>query len=150
MVYFIIINSIDWSGIRIWNRLRGILKRIILRLNPNITIINGMVIESSHNIRNHRTGFVRRSTWFEVNFWRLAVTISWWLSCLITMKCVELVHISHKYGWEEVRFMGNVCISLLSNFYTASANMFVENTEICNDWIESCCYIFGRIWIPNG
>ena len=67
LVHFIIINLFDQSGVRIWNRVRGRLKLIILRLNINITVINDMMIKYPHDSQKYRTGFGRICLGFEVN-----------------------------------------------------------------------------------
>ena len=139
------INWFEWSGILIWYRVRGRLQWIFLRVNLNITIIKGMMIKSPHDRQNNRTGFGRRCIRFEVNWWRLAVTISWWLSWFIATNCVELVHISHKTGWEEVRDTDYTGISLVYNSSTEFSNNLLSNAENRNDWLESCCIIFSGI-----
>ena len=67
-------------------------------MNLNINIINSMIIKSLHDRQNHRTDFGIRGPGFEVNFWRLAVLLSWCLSWFITTKGVKLTHISSKLG----------------------------------------------------
>ena len=51
MLHFIIIHLFNWSGVWIWNRfivrVRFFWK--FLRVNLNITIINGMIIKSPHD-----------------------------------------------------------------------------------------------------
>ena len=75
MILFIIINWFNRSGVWIWNW-------FIVRLNwkiwsgkINTAIINGNMIKSPHDIYNHRVGFVMGCPRFEVNFWRLDVTL---------------------------------------------------------------------------
>ena len=57
-------------------------------VNLNITTINGMMIKSIHDIQNHSTGFEERGPGFEVSFWRLDVTLYWWLSWFFAKKVV--------------------------------------------------------------
>ena len=45
MVHFIIIDLFDRSGVWIWYRFRVIFNWKLLRVNLNITIINGMMIK---------------------------------------------------------------------------------------------------------
>ena len=54
MVHFIIINWFDRSGFWIWNRFIVRFNWKLLRLNLNITIINGMMIKYPHDSWNHR------------------------------------------------------------------------------------------------
>ena len=92
-----------------------------------------MMIKSTHDSQNHRTIFGRRSPGFELNLWRLAVTLSWWISWFITMKEVELVNIYYKTWWEEVRDKDDSGISLMYNYSTESANSILSNAESCNN-----------------
>ena len=145
LVHFIIIYWSDCSGILIWNRVRGIFKSIFWKVNHNITIINDMMIKSPRDIRNHRTGFRRGGPAFEVSFPRLAGPLSWWLSCFIYMKGVELVHIYYNNWWEEDKATNNVGINLVSNSSTSFENILLPNAEIYNNFLESCCIIGGGI-----
>ena len=87
-------------------------------MNLNIIIINSMMINYPHDIQNHRAGFGKRGTGFEVNFWRLTVPLSWWLSWFITKMGVELVNFSSKTWWEEFWATDNSGIRLVSNSST--------------------------------
>ena len=91
MVHLIIINLFDRSGVWIWNRFRVIFNCKLLRLNLNITIINFMTINFSHDSWNYRDDFGRRCTEFEVSFWSLDVPLYWWLIWFFTMKEFELI-----------------------------------------------------------
>ena len=57
------------------------------------------------------------------------------------MKGVELVHLSSKTCWEDVRYVDNPGISLVSNSSTAFSNNPLLEAEIFNNWLESCCII---------
>ena len=59
---------------------------------------------------------------FEVNFWRLAITLSWWISCFITTKGIKLFSLSYQTLWEEVRTTDDVGINLVSNYSTVFKN----------------------------
>ena len=122
MIYFIIIHWFYWSGVHIWNIFISILKWILLRVNLNIIITNIMMIKYPYNIRNHRTGFGRRDPWFEGDLWRFAVPLSWRTIWFITMKVIELVHLSSKTWWELVRATDDSGISLVSNYSIELAN----------------------------
>ena len=86
-----------------------------------------MMIKYPHYIPNHSTGFGRRGPIFEFNFWRLSVPLYWWISWFITMKGVELVHISSKTWREEFRPMDGSGIILVSNYSTVIANNLLSN-----------------------
>ena len=118
MLHFIIINWFNHSGVQIWNRFRGRFKWIVLRMNLNITIINGTMIKSTHDNRKHRTRFERRCMVFEVNCYKLAIPLSWFISWFITMKGVELFNIYSKTWWEEVRSTDDAGIRIVSNSST--------------------------------
>ena len=70
------------------------------------------------------------STLFVVNF-------------LFTMKVVELIHLSSKTLWEEVRPIFDAGISLVSNPSTVFTNNLMSNAESCNNWMERLCIIVG-------
>ena len=118
----------------------------IWRVNLNTTIINGIMIKSHHNIWNQKNGFWKRGPGFEVRFWRLAVTLYWWLSWFITTKGVEFVHLSSKTWWEEVRATDNLGISLVSNYFTEYANNLLSNVNIYNKCLYDFCIIVDGIW----
>ena len=149
LVNFIIINWFDCSGIRIWNRVKCRFHWIIWRVNFNTTIINGMIIKSTHGRPNHRTCYRRICLIFEVKWWISDVPLFWWLIWFTTTKCVGLVHISSNTGWEEVRSTDDTCISLVSNYYTELVNNILPDAESYNDCLESCCIIVGVIWSAN-
>ena len=145
MVHLIIINLFDHSGVWIWNIFRVRFNWKIWRVKLNITIINGTMIKSPHDSWNYRTGFGRRGTGFEVICWRLDVPISWWISWLITTKGIELIHLSSKNWWEEVRAMDDAGIRLVTNTPTAFTNIFLSHADRFNNWMESWCIIvYGR------
>ena len=141
MVHLIIINWFNQSGFWIWNRFRVKLKWKLWRVKLNITIINGIITKSTHDIWKHRTGFGRRGPEFEGSCWRLSVTLSWWFIWFFTMKGIEWIHISSKTWWEEFRSMDDTCISLVFNPSTSSANILLYHAESCNNWMEICCII---------
>ena len=60
---------------------------------------------------------------------------------LITIKGVELVHLSFKNCWEEVRATDYAGISLVSNSSVSFANNIISKAEICNNWLEILCII---------
>ena len=64
IVHFIIIHWFDWSVIWVWNRVRGGFQCIIWSVSLYITIINGIVIHSPHDIRNNSTCLSRRGEGF--------------------------------------------------------------------------------------
>ena len=99
-------------------------------MNLNITIINGMMIKYPHDSQNYRAGFGRRGLGFEVNFCMLTNPLYWWISWFITMKVIELVHVSSKNWWEEVRDTDDAGISLVSNYSISFSNSILLNTEI--------------------
>ena len=92
-----------------------------------------MMIKSPFGSLNHRNGFGRRGPVFEVIWWRLDVTLYWWISWFITMEGVELVHLSSKTWWEEVRATDNTGINLVSNYSTEFINNILYYTEIFNN-----------------
>ena len=145
MVHFIIVNWFHRSGVQIWNRFRGRLKWILWRVNLNITIINGIMINYSHDSWNHRTGFGRRGPGFEVNCLRLSIPFSWCIKWFITSKGVELVHFYSKTWWEEIRAKDDSGISLVSNSFTEFGNNVLSNAKSCNKCLESCCIIVDEI-----
>ena len=61
------------------------------------------------------------------------------------MKGVQLVHISSKTFWEEVRSTDDTGISLVSNTSTAFANSLMLNLESYNNCLESFWIIVGVI-----
>ena len=146
MVHFIILNLLDRGGVLIWNRFRGRFSWKLWRANLNIIIINGMVITSTHDRWNHRAGFGRRGTGFEVSFWILAVSLSWWLIWFFTMKGVELIHLYSTTQWEEFRATDDSGISLVSNPSIAFTNSLLSHMESCNISLERCYIIFDEIW----
>ena len=146
MVHLIIINWFDRSGIWIWNRFRVRFNCKLWRTNVNITIINEMMIKSLHDSWNHRTDFGRRSTVFEVIFWRLTVPLFWQIIWFINMKGVDLVHIYYKNWLEEVMAPDNSDTRLISNHSTVFANNLLSKAEICNDWLDNCCIVVGGRW----
>ena len=141
MIHFIIINLFYWSGVWILNISRVRFNWKFWRVNLNITIINGMMIKSSHDSWNNRAGFGRGGPIFEVKWWKLAVTLSWYLSWLFTSKGVEWINISSKTWWEEFRAMNDSGISLLSNPSKGFSNTLLSKVERFNNWLESCCII---------
>ena len=82
---------------------------------------------------------------FEVNFWRLDITLYWCISWFITIKDVELVQISSKTWWEEVRATDDAGIILVSNPSIEFENSHMSNAESCNYWLETLCIIVGEI-----
>ena len=146
MVYFIIINLFDHSGVWIWNRFRIIFKWKLWRMDLNITVINGMMIEYPHDSWNHRTDFGRRVPGFGVRFWRLAVPLYWWLSWFITIKVVEFIHLYSKACWEEFRATDDAGISFVSNPSTAPANNILSHVERYNNYLESWCISVDGRW----
>ena len=146
MVYLIILNWFDWSGVRIWNRFIVIFKWKLWRVNLNITIINGIMIKSPHDSWNNMTGLRRRVTRFEANFRSLAFPLSWYFSWFITMKDVELVHLSSGTWWDKVRATDDAGIRLVSNSSTAFTNSLLYHAYSCNNWLESWCIIFDGKW----
>ena len=145
MVYLIIINWFYRSFICIYNRSIVRFNWKIWRVNLNITIINGTIIKSTHDSWNHRTGFGRRITVFEVSCWRLAVPLSWWISWFLTMKGVELINIYSKTWLEESRATDDSGISLVYNSSTQFTNNLLSHAESCNNCLESCCKIVDGI-----
>ena len=81
------------------------------------------MIKSPCDSKNHRTGFGRRGPGFEVNYWRLAITLSWWINWFITTKGIGLVHIYSKNCREEVRATDDAGISLVSNYPKTFSNL---------------------------
>ena len=146
MVYFIIIDWFNRSGVWIWNWFRVRINWKLWSGNFNITNINGMMINSPHDSWNHKVGFGRRGTGFEVSCRRLAVPFSWWLIWFITMKCIELIHISHKTWWEEFWTTDDAGIRFVSNYSTAFTNALLYHAEIYNNWLGSWCLIVDGIW----
>ena len=145
-VHFIITNWFDWNAVHIQNIVICRFKWILWRINLNINIINGIMIKYTHDGKNHRTSFGRRGIGFELICWKLSVPLSWWLSWFITIKVVELDHLSSKTWWEEVRAMYDSVISLVSNYSTSFVNSLLLNVENYNECLESCCSIVGLIW----
>ena len=145
MVHFIILNLLDRGGVLIWNRFRGRFSWKLWRANLNIIIINGMVITSTHDRWNHRAGFGRRGTGFEVSFWILAVSLSWWLIWFFTMKGVELIHLYSTTQWEEFRATDDSGTSLVSNPSTEFKHSLLYHAKSCNIWLEICCIIVDGI-----
>ena len=116
-----------------------------LRVNLNITITNGIMINYPHDRWNHRTGFGKIGPGLEMICWRFSVPIYWWLGWFFTINVIELVCLYYKTWWEEVMDTYNAGISLVSNSSTALSNNLLSNVERCNNWLESCCIIFGGI-----
>ena len=146
MVHFIITNWFNWSGVWIWNWFRVKFNWELWRVNLNITIINGIIIKSTQDSWNNRTGFGGRGPGFEVICWRLAVPIYWWFIWFFTIKGVELICLSSKNWWEELRDTDDACISLVSNISTWSANTILSHVESCNNCLDRCCIIVDGIW----
>ena len=146
VVHFIIIDWFYWSGVCIWNIFRIRFNWEIWRVNLKTTIINGIIIKSTHDIWNHKTGFWRKNTGFEVSCWRLALPISWWISWFITMKGVEYIHLSSKTRWEEFRATDDSVIILVYNPSTAFTNNLLYHAKICNSYLETWCIIIGGRW----
>ena len=69
IVHFIITNWFDWSGVRIWNIFRVRLEWKLWRVNLNITITNGTLINPPRDSWNQRDDFGRICTGFEVCCW---------------------------------------------------------------------------------
>ena len=113
-------------------------------MNLKITIINCTMINFTQDIWNHMTGFGRSVQVFEVIWWKLAVPLSWWISCLIDMKGIELVHMYLKTWWEEVRATYDAGISLVYNFPTKFSNCLLYDTGKYNTRIKSLCIIVGE------
>ena len=100
MVHFIIIYWFNQSDVWILNILRVKLNWNLLRVNLNITIIHVIMIKSPHDSLNNRAVVGRRGPGFEVSFWRLAVSLSWWLIWFFAMTVIEPIHLSSKTWWE--------------------------------------------------
>ena len=60
-------------------------------------------------------------------FWRLDVTLSWWISWFITMKGVEMIHIFSKTWWEGLWATDDAGISLVFNTSTSFANTLLSD-----------------------
>ena len=143
MFHIITINFFEQSDVWIWNRFRVRFKCKLWRVNLIVAIINIMMIKYPNDSWKQRPSFGRIDPWFEVIFCRLDVPLSWWLSCLITMKRVELVHLSSKTWWEEVRATDGSYLSLVSNSSTAFANNIMFNEGSWNNWLYCCCINIG-------
>ena len=65
---------------------------------------------------------------------------------LLTMKGVELIHLSSKTLWEEVSSTNDAGRSLMSNHSTAFANTLLSHTDSWNNWLERCSIIFDWRW----
>ena len=115
MVHFIIINLFDWSCVCIWNILIVRFNWKIWGVKLNITIINGIMIKYPRDSWNHRNGFGRRGTGFEVICWRLDVPFYWCLIWLFTMNRAEPINIYSNTWWEEFRDTDDVGIILVFN-----------------------------------
>ena len=139
MVHLIIIHLFDWSGVWIWERFRVRVVWKILRVNLNITIINGVMINYPHDIQNHRTGVGRRCPGFEVIICRFSVPLSWCISWLVTMKLIELFNLYYNTWWYSVSSTDYSGIVPMSNSYTVFSNNIPCNAEIFNNWMESYC-----------
>ena len=146
MVHFITINWLNYNGVWIWNRVRGIYKWILLRINLNIYIINGIKIHYIYDIQNHRNSFGGRCPLFEVKCCSLAVTNSWWIKCFVTTKGVELVHISSKNFWKEVRSTDYAGVILDSNYTKSFINSLLSNANIWNNWLDIFYISLCVIW----
>ena len=144
MVHLVIINWFDWSGICMCNIFRVRFKWKQLMVNLNITITNDMIIKSPHDSWNHKTGFGRRRPLFEVSCWRLSVLLSWWISWFVTMKSIELIHLSSNTLWEYFSSTDNAGIRLVYSYYALFSNNLLSNLEIFNNWLDSCCIIVGE------
>ena len=133
MTHFIIINWFKRSGVWIRNW-------FIVRLNWkiwsggfNITIIYGIMIKFPRDSWNHRFFNGSRGPLFEVIYRRFAVTFYWWLFCFVTMKCIELIHVSLKNWWEGFLTTDDACISFLYNSSTSFTNTILYHAESCNN-----------------
>ena len=146
MFHFIIVNWFDQSSVWVWNRFKFWFNWKLWRVNHNLTIINGMMIKSPYDSWNHRPDFWTRGPVFEGICWRLAVSLSWFLSQIITIKGVELICLYYKTSWEKCRVRYDAGISLVSNPSAFSENNLLSNAEIYNNYLSSCCIIFGRKW----
>ena len=104
-----------------------------------------MMIKYPHDSENHRPVFRSRGPGFEVSWWRLAVTLYWWLSWFIATKGVAFFHISFKTWWEEVRAADDAGISHVSDYSTEFATSLLSNAEICNNWLKGFYITVGGI-----
>ena len=101
-----------------------------------------MLIDYPHDSQKHRTVFGRRGPVFEVNLWKWDAPLSWWISWLITMKGIELVHLYSNNGREEFRSMYDAFMRIMSNYFKEFTDNLLLNVESCNKYIYSCCIIF--------
>ena len=133
MIHLIIINWFNRSGAWIWNWFRARINWKISRVNLNITIINGMMINYPHDSWNHRVGFGGRGPGFELSCLSLAVPLSWWFIWFITMKCIKLINLYPKTWWEGFWTTDDACIRFVSNYSTAFTNTLLSRADICNN-----------------
>ena len=103
-----------------------------------------MMIKYNHDSLNHRAGFGRRGPVFELSWWMLAFLISCWISQFITINIFQLVHLYSKTWLEEVIYKYDTGIGLIFNSSTVFANSLLSNAESYNNWMGSCCIIFGE------
>ena len=104
------------------------------------------MIDFPQDRQNHRTDLGSRGVILEYNWQRLAVTLSWWLSWIIAMNCIEYTNIYTKTEWEKVRTTNDTRVNLESNSSIEFENNILYNMDILNDWMYICCIIFGLIW----
>ena len=149
MVHFIIINGFNQSIIWVWNRLMGIFQEIIWGVNLYIHIINCMIINSHHDIWNHRTGIWIRGKGFKVNWCSLVVPLAWWFIWFVTMKLIELIHISPKNEWGHFIITNYAWVILVSKYSTESTDSILHNMDICNEYMQRSCRIIVGIWITK-
>ena len=120
-------------------------KRLVYIPVDNNSCSSWILIKSTHDRWNHRTGFGKIGPGFEVSCWRLAVSLSWWISWLITMNEVEFIHMYFKTWWEEFRATDDAGIRLVYNPSAAFENNLLYHAEISNNCLESCYIIVGVI-----
>ena len=143
MVHFTIINWYNWIGVCIQSIFRDIFNWKIWKVNLKITIINGMIIKSPRDSWNHRTGFGRRVSVFEVSWWSLAVKLTWRLIYFFIMKGFGPIHLYSNNWWEEFRATDDAGIRIVSNPSTEFGNTLIYNADRCNNYLERCCILFG-------
>ena len=141
MVNLIIINWFDSSGVWICNRFRDIFNWKLWRVNLNITIINGTMINYPHDSWNHRNFFGRRGNRFELRWWRLDVPLSLCISWFFAMKDVGLIRLFFKTWRGKIMSTDDAGIILVSNPSTYFANALLYHAESCNNWLDIWCII---------
>ena len=146
MIHFIIINWFNWSGVWIYNWVIFRLNWNVWSWNFNITIIYGTMIKFPYDSWNQMVGSGRRGPGFEVSCQRLAVPFSWCFFWLVTMECIELIHISTNTWWEDFWTTDDACIRFVSNYSTTFTNNFLSHSESCNNWLDRWCIIFSGRW----